>query len=109
MKKNKDGRSGFVYSTDPHFQYAEQDEHQQVLNPSEQRLRVSMETKHRAGKTVTLVLGFIGKEQDLADLGKQLKSHCGTGGAAKDGEIILQGDHREKAKKWLAAHGFGVK
>jgi translation initiation factor 1 len=109
MKKNKDGRSAYVYSTDPEFQYGENRQDEATLSPAEQQLKVSLETKHRAGKTVTLIKGFIGKEEDLADLGKLLKGHCGTGGAAKDGEIILQGDHREKVKSWLKSHGYPAK
>ncbi|MEY3348229.1 MAG: translation initiation factor [Bacteroidota bacterium] len=107
-KKNKSG-SAFVYSTDPHFQMNEEGEEVVTLSPSEQRLRVILETKHRAGKTVTVVLGYIGKEMDLEELGKKLKNHCGTGGSAKDGEIILQGDQREKATQWLRKNNFGVK
>lgn len=107
-KKNKSG-SAFVYSTDPHFQMNEEGEEFVTLSPSEQRLKVILETKHRAGKTVTVVLGYIGKEMDLEELGKKLKNHCGTGGSAKDGEIILQGDQRDKATQWLRKNNFGVK
>jgi translation initiation factor 1 len=107
-KKNKSG-SAFVYSTEPHFQMNEEGEEVVTLSPSEQRLKVILETKHRAGKTVTVVLGYIGKEMDLEELGKKLKNHCGTGGSAKDGEIILQGDQRDKATQWLRKNNFGVK
>ena len=88
-KKNKSG-SAFVYSTDPHFQLNEEEEELVTLSPAEQRLKVMLETKHRAGKTVTVVLGFIGKQDDMEELGKKLRNHCGTGGSAKEGEIILQ-------------------
>lgn len=107
-KKNKSG-SAFVYSTDPNFQLNEEGEELVTLSPSEQRLKVILETKHRAGKTVTVVLGFIGKNDDLEALGKNLRNHCGTGGSAKDGEIILQGDQREKAANWLRKNNYGVK
>ena len=107
-KKIKSG-SAFVYSTDPHFQMNEEGEEVVTLSPSEQRLKVILETKHRAGKTVTVVSGYIGKEMDLEELGKKLKNHCGTGGSAKDGEIILQGDQRDKATQWLRKNNFGVK
>jgi translation initiation factor 1 len=107
-KKNKSG-STFVYSTDPIFQLNEEGEELVTLIPTEQRLKVLLETKHRAGKTVTVVLGFIGKNDDLEELGKKLRNHCGTGGSAKDGEIILQGDQREKAASWLRKNNYGIK
>jgi translation initiation factor 1 len=107
-KKNKSG-SAFVYSTDPNFQLNEEGEELVTLSPAEQRLKVMLETKHRAGKTVTVVLGFIGKNDDLEALGKNLRNHCGTGGSAKDGEIILQGDQREKAANWLRKNNYGIK
>lgn len=109
MKKNKDQHSSFVYSTDPNFKMEEEDALQETLPPAQQILRIQLETKHRAGKTVTVVLGFIGIEDDLAQLGKALKNHCGTGGSAKDGEIILQGDHREKVRQWLQKNGYKTK
>lgn len=80
-----------------------------TLQPNEQVLKVCLETKHRAGKTVTLVLGFIGKNEDLEVLGKKLRNTCGAGGSAKDGEIILQGDQREKAAAWLKKNNYQVK
>ncbi|MEN9372397.1 MAG: hypothetical protein RLZZ64_1472 [Bacteroidota bacterium] len=109
MKKNKEQRSAFVYSTDPDFKLEEEASAQETLPPLEQVLRIQLETKHRAGKTVTVVLGFVGTEEDLVQLGKDLKSHCGTGGSAKDGEIIVQGDHREKVRQWLQKKGYKTK
>jgi translation initiation factor 1 len=106
-KKNKNDKFGFVYSTDPNFQFEE--EHQQAhetLSPKEQKLKIRLETKHRGGKTVTLITGFIGKEEDLEELGKKLKNFCGTGGSAKEGEIIIQGDQREKIFQWLMKNGY---
>jgi translation initiation factor 1 len=105
-KKNKSERSGFVYSTDPNFQFEPQNENIETPAPSQQQLRVRLDTKHRAGKAVTLVNGFIGKEEDLTELGKKLKSFCGTGGSSKDGEIIIQGDQREKVMQCLLKNGF---
>ncbi len=109
MKKHKDDRPALVYSTDPGFKPEEEQEEQETLPAEKQILRLSMETKHRAGKTVTLITGFIGKEEDMAELGKKLKNHCGTGGSAKEGEIILQGDHREKVRGWLQKNKYKVK
>lgn len=105
-KKNKPDSRGFVYSTDPNFSFEEETTNQETLPAAEQKLRVRLETKHRGGKTVTLVMGFIGKEEDLEDLGKKLKNFCGTGGSAKDGEIIVQGDQREKVMQWLLKNGY---
>jgi len=108
-KKNKTDSRGFVYSTDPNFQF--QDEHSQSesLSPAEQKLTVRLETKHRGGKAVTLVLGFVGKNEELEELGKKLKNYCGTGGSAKDGEILVQGDQRDKVLQWLVKNGYKAK
>jgi len=95
-----------VYSTDPNFKIEEEQDAQVTLPPAEQSLRVILETKHRAGKTVTIVYGFVGTEDDLQLIGKALKNHCGTGGAVKDGEIIIQGDHRQKVFQYLKQKGY---
>ena len=105
-KKNKPDSRGFVYSTDPEFKFEEEQTSNETLSPTHQKLKVRLDTKHRAGKAVTLVEGFIGKEEDLEELGKKLKSFCGTGGSAKDGEIIVQGDQREKVMQWLLKNGY---
>ena len=105
-KKNKPDSHGFVYSTDPNFSYKEEQEHVETLLPAQQKLRVRLDTKHRAGKAVTLVEGFIGTAEDAADLGKKLKAYCGTGGSVKDAEIIVQGDQREKVLQWLVKNGY---
>lgn len=105
-KKNKPDNRGFVYSTDPAFSFEEDKENIDTLPAAQQKLKVRLDTKHRAGKAVTLVAGFVGQEQDLEDLGKKLKSFCGTGGSAKDGEIIVQGDQREKVLQWLLKNGY---
>ena len=105
-KKNKADNRGFVYSTDPNFRFEEEQEKLQTLPPAQQRLRIWLDTKRRAGKAVTLVTGFIGSDEDLQELGKKLKTFCGTGGSAKDAEIIVQGDQREKVLQWLLKNGY---
>ena len=106
-KKNKPDTRGFVFSTDPDFRFEEeQQQAQETLIPVQQKLRIRLDTKQRAGKAVTLVTGFIGTENDLEDLGKKLKNFCGTGGSIKDGEAIIQGDQRDKVLQWLLKNGF---
>ncbi|MEI6086289.1 MAG: translation initiation factor [Bacteroidota bacterium] len=105
-KKNKPDTRGFVFSTDPNFSFESNDEKMETLIPAQQKLRVRLETKHRAGKAVTLITGYIGTESDLEILGKQLKNFCGTGGSAKDSEIIIQGDQRMKILPWLVKNGY---
>lgn len=101
---------GVVYSTNPDYQYQYDDEPEaDTLPPAKQRLRVSLDRHHRGGKTVTLVTGFVGSDDDLQTLGKTLKSRCGVGGAAKDGEIIIQGDHLDKVRQLLASDGYNVR
>ena len=78
----------------------------ETLPPAQQKLRVRLETKHRGGKAVTLVTGFVGKEEDLETLGKALKNFCGTGGSVKDSEAIIQGDQRDKVLQWLLKNGY---
>ena len=107
MAKNiKQQNSPFVYSTDPNYKPEQEEVVINTLAAAEQPLRVILETKHRAGKTVTIVYGFEGKEDDMNALGKALKNHCGTGGSVKDGEIIIQGDHRQKAFEYLKKKGY---
>lgn len=105
-KKNKPDARGFVFSTDPNFKFEEENHSDETLLPAQQKLKVRLDTKHRAGKAVTLVEGFIGRNEDLEDLGKKLKSFCGTGGSAKDGEIIIQGDQRDKVMQWFGRNGY---
>ena len=102
---------GFVFSTDDDFdpdQYSD-NEQQETLKPSEQRLEAHYSAKGRAGKTVTVVKGFEGSEEDLNSLGKELKKKCGVGGSVKDGEIIIQGDVRDKVMAYLKEKGYNVK
>ena len=105
-KKKKPDDRGFVYSTDPGFSFQPGEKDIETLLPAKQILRVRLDTKHRAGKAVTLIQGFIGKENDLEELGKKLKNFCGTGGSAKDSEIIVQGDQRDKVLQWLLKNGY---
>ncbi len=106
-KKNKPDTKGFVFSTDPNFRFEEEENFlQETLIPSKQKLRIRLDTKHRAGKAVTLITDFIGIENDLEELGKKLKNYCGTGGSVKDGEIIIQGDQRDKILQWLLKNDY---
>jgi translation initiation factor 1 len=106
-KKQKPDTRGFVYSTDRNFSFQpEENEERETLLPAQQKLKIRLETKHRGGKTVSLIEGFIGTVNDLEDLGKKLKNFCGTGGSAKDNEIIVQGDQREKILQWLLKNGY---
>lgn len=105
-KKNKQDQNGFVFSTDPDFKFEFEQEQQETLPPAQQLLRIKLETKHRGGKAVSLITGFIGTDEDLQELAKRLKNFCGTGGSAKDGEIIIQGDQRDKILNWLLKNGY---
>lgn len=106
----KRSKGGMVYSTNPDYENQdEHDEHVVTLPPGEQDLRVHIDRKQRGGKVVTLVRGFVGAEGDLQALGKILKSKCGVGGNTKDGEILIQGDVREKVMKILADAGYRAK
>ena len=99
-----------VYSTNPNFQFITEEEPEpQTLEPSKQRLIVSIDRSGRAGKQVTLVKGFVGTQEDLAALVKQLKVKCGVGGTAKDGEITIQGDLRDKVTELLKGMGYNAK
>ncbi len=107
MSKKKIPVSGIVYSTDPGFSPSINNEAETAtLTPDLQKLRVRLETKHRAGKAVTLIDGFTGTAADLEEIGKKIKRFCGTGGAVKDAEIIIQGDHRDKVLQWLLKEGY---
>ena len=106
-KKNKPDTRGFVYSTDPNFSFQpEANEEQETLPVAQQKLKIRLDTKHRAGKAVSLIEGFTGTNVDLEDLGKKLKNFCGTGGSVKDNEIIVQGDQRDKILQWLLKNGY---
>lgn len=107
--KNSDwkDRLNVVYSTNPDYNYEmDDDEEQATLEPSQQNLRVQLDRKNRGGKVVTLITGFVGTENDLKDLGKLLKTKCGVGGSAKDGEIMVQGDFKTKIIELLIKEGY---
>jgi translation initiation factor 1 len=105
--KKKPNTIGFVYSTDPNFKpEIEQELEEETLLPNQQKLKIRLETKHRAGKAVSLILGFIGTNLDKEEIVKKLKNHCGTGGSAKDGEMLIQGDQRDKMLQWLLKNGY---
>ena len=106
MSKKKPGSNGIVYSTDPNFRPEEEPVSRERVLPRQQRLKVRLDTRQRAGKAVTLVEGYVGPESELEELGRQLKAYCGTGGSVKDGLIIIQGDQREKITPWLLKNDY---
>ena len=98
--------NNIVFSTNPDFNYGDSEPQVETLAPERQKLRISIERHHRGGKTVTLVRGFVGSDDDLQALAKTLKTKCGTGGSAKEGEIIIQGEVKEKVLSLLLQLGY---
>ena len=110
MANKKKEKVNIVYSTNPNFQFQfDEEEEIQTLPNAQQKLYVSIDRKQRAGKEVTLVEGFVGTDEDLKELGKMLKSKCGVGGTAKDNEILIQGNFKEKIFDLLVKEGYSVK
>ncbi len=106
-KKNKNKRLDIVYSTNPDFDYEyEEKAEERTADPAQQKLRVMIDRKQRKGKEVTLVTGFVGSSDDLKELGKELKSKCGAGGTVKEGEILVQGNFKEKIHELLIDMGY---
>ncbi len=108
MSRKNRNKSGVVYSTDPNFQYSEQDEDIQTLLPNQQKLRIWLERKG-GGKVVTVIRDFVGSDQDMKSLAKILKTSCSTGGTVKNGEISIQGDFRDKVLSVLQQQGYPAK
>lgn len=112
MSNDWKNRLGVVYSTDPNFKYVTQDDldvEPETLEPARQKLIVAIDRRNRGGKQVTLVSGFVGREEDLAALAKTLKTRCGVGGSTKDGEILIQGDFRDRIVEILTKLGYKAK
>lgn len=109
-KKSKKNLGGIVFSTNPDYEYTpDKQDDLETLPPEKQNLKIWLDSKQRKGKTVTLITGFIGTPYDLKDLEKQLKNLCGSGGSSKEGEILIQGDNREKILNFLMQKGYKAK
>ena len=108
MGGNKKNRKGVMYSTNPDFDYKYENKEQETLINNEQELKVCID-KHRAGKVAVIIKDFIGTTDDLKSLGKMLKAKCGVGGSAKNGEIIIQGNLRDKVMEILKKEGYNYK
>jgi translation initiation factor 1 len=112
MSKKKltslDDLGGFVFSTNNNFEF-QNEESEETLSPKQQYLEAHFSNKGRGGKTVTIITGFVGEEDDLKTLGKLLKTKCGVGGSVKDNEIVIQGNYRDKIMEILKKEGYNIK
>jgi translation initiation factor 1 len=106
MPKKKFNNNRIVFSTAPDFNFDEEKSEEESLPANEQFLKIKLDKKQRAGKVVTIISGFVMKEAEIESLAKKLKTFCGTGGSAKNNEIIIQGDNRQKILDWLQKNGF---
>jgi translation initiation factor 1 len=109
MAKSFESLGGLVFSTNKNIDLSNQEDEVETPIPGQQDLRVWLEKNHRGGKIASVIKGFVGKQEDLEALGKTIKTKCGTGGSAKEGEIIIQGDHREKIVALLQQLGYKAK
>jgi len=106
----RQNKRGIVYSTNPDFHYEyDVEREKETLVPGKQDLRVMLDSRNRKGKKVTLIAGFVGSDNDLQKLGREIKMICGAGGTAKEGEILIQGDFRDKVLDWLLNKGYKAK
>ncbi|HSN07841.1 MAG TPA: translation initiation factor [Hanamia sp.] len=105
-KKKLYNKGGIVYSTAENFNYPNEEENEEFLPENEQSLTIVLDKKQRGGKVVSIIKGFAMKETEIEVMAKKLKSFCGTGGSAKDNEIIIQGDQRDKILQWLLKNGY---
>lgn len=108
MSKKKN-RGGLVYSTNSNYLNNDEPSQENTPDPANQKLKISLDTKHRGGKTVVLIQNFVGSDDEAKSLCKRLKQYCGTGGSYKEGNLIIQGNALEKVRKFLTQHGYGTR